>query len=505
MATNNSTNNSLCKVGVKGLDEILCGGLPRNRLYVIQGDPGVGKTTMAMVFLLQGLKEGEKGFYITLSETKEELEQTAVSHGWSLDGLEILELSTIEKHLHTLSPDTIFHSSEIELNRTTDFFIKEIDRVKPVRLVLDSLAELRLMSETPLRYRRQMLALKQFFAGRKITVLLLDDMTEHRDQQVQSVAHGVISLEMFAPDYGPERRRVRVIKLRGVNFHAGYHDYVMRKGGIDIFPRLVAADYERQRVAEEGSTGVKELDLLLGGGITRGTSNLLIGPAGVGKSTIAAQIASEASGRGERCAIFTFDENRFTFIHRGDSLGMDLSLHIKNEKMLVQQIDPGSLTPGQFVHQIQQEVLTRKVSMIIIDSINGYLNAAPDEKFLSVHLHELLTFLSHHEVSTIFTVAQQGMVGTMLNPFDVTYLADTVILLRFFEAAGRVRKAISITKKRTGKPEDTIREFVIESTGLRVGKPLTEFHGVLTGVPTFTGQQDKMLRQSDGRAAIVKR
>jgi len=356
-----------------------------------------------------------------------------------------------------------------------------------------------------LRYRRQMLALKQYFAGRRVTVLLLDDMTEHRDQQVQSIAHGVIGLEMFSPDYGPERRRLRVIKLRGVNFHAGYHDYVMRKGGIDIFPRLVASDYVGERTAEEFTTGIPELDLLLGGGITRGTSTLLIGPAGVGKSTIAAQIAADTSRRGERAAIFTFDENRFTFIHRGDSLGMNLSKHLEDDKMMIKQVDPGSLTPGQFVHRIKHEALERNTSLIVIDSINGYLNAAPDEKFLSVHLHELLTFLGHHNVSTIFTVAQQSMVGSLLNPFDVTYLADTVVLLRFFEAAGRVRKAVSVTKKRTGKPEDTIREFVIEKIGVRVGKPLTEFHGVLTGVPTFTGQQKKMLKRTDGSTVLFQR
>jgi circadian clock protein KaiC len=505
MAKRESANPSLCKVGITGLDEILCGGLPRNRLYVVQGDPGVGKTTMALVFLLEGLKEGEKGFYITLSETKEELEQTAASHGWSLDGFEILELSTIEQNLHTLSPDTIFHSSELELNRTTDFFINEIDRVKPVRLVLDSLAELRLMAETPLRYRRQMLALKQYFAGRKITVLLLDDMTEHRDQQVQSVAHGVIGLEMFAPDYGPERRRIRIVKLRGVNFHAGYHDYVMHRGGLDVFPRLVAADYAEPRVNEESSTGVDELDQLLGGGITRGTSNLFIGPAGVGKSTIAAQVAAAGACRGERAAIFTFDENRFTFIQRCDALGMEFSKHIESDTIRLEQVDPGALTPGQFIHRIKCEVQQRHARLLVIDSINGYLNAAPDEKFLSVHLHELLSFLGHHDVSTILTVAQAGMIGAMVNPLDVTYLADTVILLRFFEAAGRVRKALSVTKKRTGQPEDTIREFIVEPEGIKVGEPLVNFHGVLTGVPTFTGQKNQMLKEADGLPSSIRR
>ncbi|HSU54286.1 MAG TPA: ATPase domain-containing protein, partial [Candidatus Dormibacteraeota bacterium] len=346
---------------------------------------------------------------------------------------------------------------------------------------------------------------KQYFAGRKITVLLLDDMTEHRDQQVQSIAHGVIGLEMFAPDYGPERRRVRIVKLRGVNFHAGYHDYVMRRGGIDIFPRLVASDYAEPRIPEDSSTGVQELDLLLGGGITRGTSNLLIGPAGVGKSTIAAQIATAGVERGERAAIFTFDENRFTFIHRGDQLGMNTSKHLRDGRMHIVQVDPGSLTPGQFVHAIKHEVLQKKSCLIVIDSINGYLNAAPDEKFLSVHLHELLTFLGHHHVSTVFTVAQQGMVGSMVNPFDVTYLADTVVLLRFFEAAGRVRKAVSVTKKRTGKPEDTIREFMVENDGVKVGEPLTAFHGVLTGVPTFTGQHAQILKETNGDPAAFRR
>jgi circadian clock protein KaiC len=488
-----------CPFGVEGLDSIIGGGLPRNRLYLLQGDPGVGKTTLALLFLLEGIRRGEKSFYITLSETKEELYEVAKSHGWSLDKLEILELSTIEKHLQTLAPDTLFHPSEIELNRTTEFLTQEIDKIKPARLVLDSLAELRLMSETALRYRRQMLALKQFFAGRKATVLLLDDMTEHRDLQVQSVAHGVIAMEMLSLDYGIERRRLKVTKMRGVNFRGGWHDFRIVPGGTEVFPRLVAAEYQTPFKRQTRSTGLVELDKLLDGGLDHGTSNLLVGPAGTGKSTVAMQIVTAAAAAGEKCSVFTFDENVSTLITRCETLGLSLTKHVENGRVRVAQVDPAALTPGQFAHQIKQQVLEHGIQVLVIDSLNGYLNAAPNERFLSIHLHELLSFLGHRGVTTIMTVAQQGMMGPMISPFDVTYLADTVVLFRFFESAGRVKKSIAVLKKRTGKPEDTLREFRIEGTGVHIGEPLTEFHGVLTGVPTFFGKSEKMLKNHHER------
>jgi circadian clock protein KaiC len=365
--------------------------------------------------------------------------------------------------------------------------------------VLDSLAELRLMSETPLRYRRQMLALKQFFAGRKVTVLLLDDMTDHRDLQVQSVAHGVIGMEMLSLDYGVERRRLKVTKMRGVNFRGGYHDFAIREGGIDVFPRLVAADYAAGFPRETLSTGLSELDHLLAGGFDRGTSNLVVGPAGTGKSTLALQFVSHAAAQGEKCTIFTFDENSCTLIERGNRLGMKISERVKDGSVLVSQVDPASLTPGQFVHRIKEQVLAKGVRIVVIDSMNGYMNAAPSDKFLSIHLHELLAFLSHQGVTTILTLAQMGMMGPMQGPVDVTYLADTVVLMRFFEAKGSVRKAISVTKKRTGNPEDTIRELRVTATGIHVGEPLREFHGVLTGVPTFYGSPEQMLKLPNGR------
>ena len=490
-----------CAFGVEGLDEITGGGLPRNRLYVIQGDPGAGKTTLGLLFLLEGVRRGEKVLYITLSETREELEQVAQSHGWSLEGIEILELSTIEKHLQTLAPDTLFHPSEIELNRTAEFLMKRISQAAPSRMVLDSLAELRLMSETPLRYRRQMLALKQFFSGANVSVLMLDDQVEHRDLQVLSIAHGVVNLELQFLDFGVERRRLKVSKLRGAEFRGGYHDFVVRRGGIDVYPRLVASDYKPARKATAVLTsGVTQLDALLGGGLDVGTSTLIMGPAGTGKSTLAAQFTVAAAKLGQKASIFTFDENASTLIRRADSLGMNLSAWVAEGSVEVMQVDPASLSPGQFVHHVRSRVLAGNAQVVVIDSLNGYLNAAPSEKFLSVQLHELLTFLGHTGVATLLTVAQQGPVGSVTGPVDVTYLADTVILLRFFEAAGAVRKAVSVTKKRTGKPEETIREFRIDANGIRVGEPLTSFHGILTGVPMFSGNMEEMLLKRTERA-----
>lgn len=486
--------NTRCRFGIEGLDEITGGGIPRNRLYLIQGDPGAGKTTLGLLFLLEGVRQGEKVFYITLSETKEELDQVAQSHGWSLEGIEILELSTIEKHLQTLAPDTLFHPSEIELNRTAEFLMKRISEVKPSRVVLDSLAELRLMSETPLRYRRQMLSLKQFFSGSNVSVLMLDDQLEQRDLQVLSIAHGVLSMDLKFLDFGVERRRLKISKLRGVSFVGGFHDFVIRPGGISVYPRLVASDFTpAARSSETLKSGVEHLDALLGGGLDMGTSTLVVGPAGTGKSTLATLFSVAAAGVGKKASIYTFDENASTLINRGDALGMQVSRRIDEGFIQVQQVDPASLSPGEFVYLIKNQVLHGQAEVVVIDSLNGYLNAAPNEKFLSVQLHELLTFLSHRGVVTILTVAQQGMVGAMQGPVDVTYLADTVLLLRFFEFAGSVRKAVSVTKKRTGKPEETIREFKMDGGGVRVGDPLTSFQGILTGVPAFFGRTEHML------------
>lgn len=473
--------------------------MPGNRLYLVQGDPGVGKTTLSLLFLIEGARRGEKVFYITLSETKDELDQVAASHGWSLEGVEILELSTIEKHLQTLAPDTLFHPSEIELNRTAEFLMQRIREARPTRLVLDSLAELRLMSETPLRYRRQMLSLKQFFSSSNVAVLMLDDQLEKRDLQVLSIAHGVITMELRPQDFGIERRRLRISKLRGVNFRGGYHDFVIREGGIDVFPRLVASSFQPEPNELNGSrhqqltTGISQLDDLLGGGVDLGTSTLLLGPAGTGKSTLALQIASRAVDLGLKATVYTFDENLRTLTSRGDALGMNISRRFKEGGLLLEQVDPASISPGEFVCRVKAQVAGHDARVVVIDSLNGYLNAAPSEKFLSIHMHEMLTFLAHNRVATILTAAQQGTINALSPPMDVTYLADTVLLLRFFEFTGSVRKAISVVKKRTGKPEDTIREFQIGRNGIQVGEPLHGFQGVLLGVPQFLGQPEQML------------
>lgn len=494
----NSTNgSSCCSFGVDGLDSILKGGLPRNRLYLVQGAPGVGKTTMALQFLLEGLKHKERGFYIALSETKEELQQISQSHGWSLDGLEILELADVEQQLDTLAQDTLFRPSEVDLNRTAEYLIRQIERVKPARMVLDSLAEFRLMAETPLRYRRQILALKQFLATQQVTVLLLDDAVGERDLQVQSVAHGVIFMEMVPFEYGVERRRLKISKLRGLNFRAGYHDFIIRPGGLDVFPRLVAAEHVGDYSESKICSGIGPLDATLDGGLDTGTSNLIVGPAGTGKSSIAMQFATSAAQKGLRSCFFTFDENLKVLLKRSESLGMQVRPHLESGALELGQIDPGSLTPGQFIDHLHKAALRSKVGIVVIDSLNGYMNAMPNERSLNIQLHELLTFLGQQGIVTILTLAQQGLMGPMSSPVDLTYLADTVVLLRFFEAAGRVKKAMSITKKRSGKHEDTIREYRFGPTGIVVGEPLTEFHGVLTGVPTFTGKADKMLKVNE--------
>jgi circadian clock protein KaiC len=456
-------------------------------LYLIEGDPGAGKTTLALRYLLEGAKVGETGLYVTLSETKEEINAVAESHGWSIDPIHVVELVASEE---TLTPDTqymMYHPSETELSETTKKVLDEVERVKPRRVVFDSLSEMRLLAQNPLRYRRQILALKQFFSGRKCTVLLLDDRTsEDSDLQVRSIAHGVLTLEQLSPEYGAERRRLRVVKLRGKAYKGGYHDFTIVKGGLDVFPRLVAADHRQGFRREQVASGVQSLDELLGGGLDRGTSTLILGPAGSGKSSVAIQYAVAAAGRGERAAIFAFDESLGTLAARTAALGVDLQSHIDAGNITVQQVDPAEMSPGEFVHAVRKQVEERQSKLVVIDSLNGYINSMPEERFLTIQLHELLTYLGQKGVTTILVVAQHGLMGSAIqSPVDVSYLADSVILTRYFELKGRVKKAISVVKKRSGAHEESIRELRLGKGGIQVGKPLDNLRGVLTGVPSF--------------------
>lgn len=476
--------------GSAGLDQVLNGGLPANRLYLVEGDPGAGKTTLGLQFLIEGAARGEAVLYVTLSETKEELTAVAASHGWSLEGIDIHELVPPEDALRSEEQYTIFHPSEVELGDTTKAIIEEVERIEPRRVVFDSLSEMRLLARDPLRYRRQILALKQYFSGRKSTVILLDDRSSTQaDLQVQSIAHGVVVLEHLALDYGAERRRLRVMKLRGSRFRGGFHDFMIKTGGIEVYPRLVAADHRSDFTPEAVSSDVAELDALIGGGLDRGTSTLLMGPAGSGKSSLAAQFVAAAAGRGERAATFIFDEGLTTYLKRADGLCCDLRGEIEAGRVTVQQVDPAELSPGEFAHTVRAAVEQGGAAVVVIDSLNGYLQAMPDERFLTAQMHELLTYLNQHGVVTILVMAQHGFMGTAMNsPVDVSYLADTVVLLRYFEAAGAIRRAVSVIKKRTGAHEDTIRELRLSQSGIIVGKPLSEFQGVLTGVPSYSGK-----------------
>ena len=488
---------SLCHTGVPGLDEILRGGLPANRLYLLKGNPGVGKTTLALQFLLEGVRLGEKTLYIALSETRDEILAVAQSHDWDISGIAVFELSALEQQLAEETQNTIFHPSEIELGRTTEILLAHIEQEKPSRLVLDSLSELRLLSDTALRYRRQMLSLKQFLAGRSITAIFLDDHAEGSgDLHVQSIAHGVLTIEQLESDYGAERRRMRVNKLRGVNFVSGFHDSTIAHGGMTIYPRLVAAEHRIEVDSERLSTGVAAFDSLVGGGLERGTSCLFLGPAGAGKSTLAIQFSLAAARRGERSLLCLFDESPHTLLSRCDSLGLSLREHVQSGLVELLQVDPAERAPGEFVHMIKERVLRKKVRSVLIDSLNGYIHAMSEVRFLNIQLHELLAFLGNHGVVTALTVAQHGIVGQMSSPVDLTYLADTVILLRYFEQEGRILKAISVVKKRIGHHENAIRELKLDSSGIRVGEPLINFRGVLTGVPSFHGRTTEMLPAS---------
>lgn len=484
--------------GSVGLDDILCGGFDKNRMYLYEGKPGTGKTTIALQFLLEGVRRGERVLYITLSETHQELNLVAKRHGWSLAGLDIFELVPSEM---TLDPDrelTVLHPSELELSETTKLVFDRVTALNPTRVVFDSLSELRLLAQNPLRYRRQVLALKHFFASRQSTVVLLDDLSSApNDVQLHSISHGVVLLEQLAIEYGGERRRMRVVKMRGIQFRGGFHDFNIRKGGLEIFPRLVAAEHHTEFVGEIAASGNAELDKLLGGGLERGTNVLLIGAAGVGKSTLALNYVVAAAERGERSVFFAFDEGRGTLEARARTIGLPLDRALAAGLIRFRQIDPAELSPGEFAARVRHSVEEEGARIVVIDSLNGYLNAMPDGRFLILQMHELLTYLNQQGVLTILVLAQHGLVGPMETPLDVSYLSDSVLMLRYFEYGGVVRRALSVVKKRSGDHEHTIREFRLTAHGITVGPPLVNFSGIFSGTPRYLGDNAPLIKADE--------
>ena len=486
-----------CGTGILGLDAILGGGLPSNHVYLVDGDPGTGKTTLGLQFLLAGVAEGEGGIYVTLSESAAELRDTATSHAWSLDGIDVVELAELQPS-RSSEAYTLFHPSEIELQQTVEVILAAIEDKRPSRVVIDSLSEMRLLARDPLRFRREILSLKQFFAGRACTALFLDDRSAPEgDMQLHSLAHGVIVLDHLSLDYGPERRRLQVRKLRGARFRGGFHDFRIRTGGLDVYPRLEIPPTTAALDRQEVYSGSSHLDRLLGGGLTVGTSTLITGAAGTGKSVLCTQYGLAAASRGERVHFFLFDERASTFRARAEALGMPLSDSIEKGFVSIQQVESTQMSPGEFADTVRNVVERDRARVIVIDSINGYMQSMPSERLLAVQVHELLSYLATRRVSILMTLVQHGIFGSPVDEAaEVSYLADTVLLLRYFEFAGVVRQAVSVVKKRSGPHEHTIRECRVGTGGLLVGNPLAEFHGVLTGVPTYTGDTAPLMDQS---------
>ncbi|NLE57375.1 MAG: AAA family ATPase [Planctomycetes bacterium] len=472
--------------GIAGLDEILQGGLPRNRVYLIQGDPGTGKTTLALQFLLEGVALGEKCVYLALSETRDELVEVVRSHGWSLEGIDVQELTASQQMMQAQAQQTVFEPAEVELHETTRKLLDIVGRSEPSRVVLDSLSELRLLGGSSLRFRQQILAIKQYFAERRCTVLLIDDLTVLADdRQLQSLTHGVIQLEQLALEYGADRRRLRVVKIRGMVYRQGYHDYTIQRGGLHVFPRLVAAEHRKDVPFEQVSSGIAELDNLVGGGPLSGTSILIVGPSGVGKSTVSLQYAMQAARQDKHVAIYLFDERPVSYVERAKGMAMDPSPYSNDGHIVIQQIDPAELSAGQFTHMIRDQVEGSGFRMVLIDSLDGFRLSMLGEKFLVLQLHELLAYLGQSDVSTVLTMSQHGILPTasLATEAEVSYLADTIMLLRYYEYAGEVRRAISCVKKRSGAHEHTIRAMSMTPQGLKIGEPLRNLRGVLTGMP----------------------
>ncbi len=490
--------NDKAKFGVAGLDDITRGGLARGRLYLLEGNPGTGKTTLATQFLMAGAEANENSLYITLSETEDELRAGAASHGWDLKGIDLFELVPPESLLDEEQQQSLLYSSDLELGETTRRIFQAFEKSTPSRVVLDSLSEIRLLAQSSLRYRRQILALKHYFSRSGATVLMLDDLSsEAEERTMHSVAHGVIRLEELSPEYGPERRRLRVLKYRGQRYRGGFHDFVIATGGVKVFPRLVSAEHRKEFKREVVATTSPELNALLGGGVERGTSVLILGPAGSGKSLLSLSFIAGSIERGENAAMFVFDEELGLLVERASNIGVDISGMMERGQLFIEQIDAAEMTPGELSARVRHCVEEQGARTVVIDSLNGYQAAMPEEKALILHMHELLQYLNRQGASTFLTVAQHGLVGDMKAPVDVTYLADTVILLRYFEALGRVRRAMSVVKKRTGAHEDMIREYRIDGRGITLGEPLTKFQGVLRGVPQLLGESGKLLETPD--------
>jgi circadian clock protein KaiC len=479
---------SRASTGIPGLDDILRGGFTPNRFYLVEGTPGTGKTTLALQFLIEGIRLGQPALYITLSETADELRAIAESHGWSLDGVSLFELVG-EGGLDPESEQTVLHPSEIELGETAREVMKRVDDLCPARVVFDSLSEMRLLAQSPLRYRRQILALKQFFSSKQCTVLMLDDRTsDPTDLQLHSIAHGVISLEQAPREFGAERRRLRVVKMRGIKFRGGYHDLLLDTGGLTIFPRLVAAEHHKTFSPMPASTGNASLDGLLGGGLIPGTNTLLSGPSGVGKSTTAVRCMLTALERGEKATYYLFDEGLATLLTRSAALGMDVRPYLQNGSLKIQQVDPAELSPGEFATAARSAVEEHGSTFLVIDSLNAYLQAMPGEQYLILQMHELLSFLNQKGVTTILILGQHGILGDVRSDVDLSYLSDVVLLFRFFEAKGELRSALAVIKSRVGAHERSFREFKLGPDGLQVGKALVDFEGLLTGLPSYKGR-----------------